>query len=220
MSIKLYIKTHLVTGLKYFGMTRKVNVNKYRGSGKYWLLHIKKHGYSVDTQIIKIFDNVEEAADFAISFSKENNILKSENWANLMIENCSGGGTPSKEIREKMSKTRKGKPSPLKGKKRPDLSDKLKNRLISKETCEKISENHADVSGNNNPMYGKQRTEKWRKDHSIKMKGNKNCLGRVLSEETIKKIGEGSKKKWTPEMKTRMIETRKLNKSLKENRNT
>ena len=79
-----------------------------------------------------------------------------------MIENCSGGGTPSKEIREKMSKTRKGKPSPLKGKKRPDLSDKLKNRLISKETCEKISENHADVSGNNNRMYGKQRTEKWR----------------------------------------------------------
>ena len=58
------------------------------------------------------------------------------------------------------------------------------------------------------------------KYHSIKMKGNKNCLGRVLSEETIKKIGEGSKKKWTPEMKTRMIETRKLNKSLKENRNT
>ena len=34
MSIKLYIKTHLVTGLKYFGMTRKVNVNKYRGFGE------------------------------------------------------------------------------------------------------------------------------------------------------------------------------------------
>ena len=50
--IYLYIKTHNKTGLKYLGKTTKKDQHKYKGSGKYWLKHIRKHGYDVTTEII------------------------------------------------------------------------------------------------------------------------------------------------------------------------
>lgn len=114
MTIYLYIKTHRITGLKYFGMTRKKDVCRYRGSGKYWISHIAKHGYYVDTEIIGIFKNTDEGELFALTFSKENNIVKSDEWANLILENCRGGGglsgekshlygkKPSEETRERI----------------------------------------------------------------------------------------------------------------------
>ena len=39
----LYIKQHTKTGLLYFGKTVN-DPNKYHGSGKRWVKHIKKHG--------------------------------------------------------------------------------------------------------------------------------------------------------------------------------
>jgi hypothetical protein len=36
----LYVKTHNITGLKYFGKTTN-DPFKYKGSGKYWLDHLK-----------------------------------------------------------------------------------------------------------------------------------------------------------------------------------
>jgi hypothetical protein len=38
----LYIKTHSVTGLKYFGKTTK-DPFRYKGSGVYWVRHLKVH---------------------------------------------------------------------------------------------------------------------------------------------------------------------------------
>lgn len=84
-------------------------------------------------------------------------------------------GTPYKDIREetrrKLSAVRKGKKNTKehieKQKKslRKTLSDPSyihpnKNRAKSLEERIKISENHADVSGPNNPMYGKKHEEK------------------------------------------------------------
>ena len=45
----LYVKTHNITGLKYFGKTTN-DPYTYYGSGKYWLLHLKKHGYNISCQ--------------------------------------------------------------------------------------------------------------------------------------------------------------------------
>lgn len=45
----LYIKTHNKTGLKYFGKTTSNDPYKYKGSGSYWLDHlkVKENGYFI-----------------------------------------------------------------------------------------------------------------------------------------------------------------------------
>lgn len=110
--ITLYIKTHRITGLKYFGKTMKENPISYAGSGKYWLLHLRKHGHNFKTEIVGRYENVEEATKIALAFSKYNNIVESDEWANLIEENAldgrSKGFTLSEETREKMSKKKKG----------------------------------------------------------------------------------------------------------------
>lgn len=88
----LYIKTHLDTGLKYFGKTTLQDPHKYKGSGKKWRNHIRKHGYNVSTEIIGYYANEEECRLAALIFSQENNIVESNEWANLAVENGTDGG--------------------------------------------------------------------------------------------------------------------------------
>jgi len=87
----LYIKTHNITGLKYFGKTISKDPHKYRGSGTRWVHHIKKHGYDVSTEIVGIFDDKISCLLYALEFSYINNIVKSEEWANLKEESLDGG---------------------------------------------------------------------------------------------------------------------------------
>lgn len=91
----LYIKQHGVTGLKYFGKTIH-DPNEYLGSGRYWLSHINKHGKEhVRTIWTKLFTDTETLTTYAKTFSEENDIVKSDTWANLMEENGSTGGPVS-----------------------------------------------------------------------------------------------------------------------------
>ena len=112
--IYLYIKTHLGTGLKYFGKTYK-NPEKYKGSGKYWKRHLKLHGDNVKTEILGIFYDETKCKDAALKFSIENNIVKSDEWANLILENgldgMPEGNLISDETKRKISKSLIGKPS-------------------------------------------------------------------------------------------------------------
>lgn len=89
MTIYLYKKTHNVTGLKYLGKTT-IDPHKYKGSGKYWKLHIKKHGYDVTTEILKECRNNEEVKYWGSYYSKLWNIVRSDAWANLMEEKGDG----------------------------------------------------------------------------------------------------------------------------------
>ena len=88
MIIYLYIKQHSNTKLKYFGKTMKSDPFKYLGSGTRWLNHIKKHGKDkVVTLEIWGFDDQDLCSEFALAFSKKNNIVESTEWANLRPEN-------------------------------------------------------------------------------------------------------------------------------------
>ena len=89
--ITLYIKTHNITGLKYFGKTNQ-DPYKYKGSGKYWVCHLKKHGYDVSTEIVGVFTDEIWIKFYALEFSEINNIVTSKEWANLKPENGSDGG--------------------------------------------------------------------------------------------------------------------------------
>jgi hypothetical protein len=110
-TIFLYVKQHNITGLKYFGKTTRKDPKKYKGSGKYWQRHLKKHGDDITTTDVWHFDNQHEASEFAVKFSIENQIVESPEWANLIIENAFGGVkgyTHTNESRKKMSESSKG----------------------------------------------------------------------------------------------------------------
>ena len=126
----LYIKTHKITGLKYFGKTVKQDPYKYKGSGKRWTNHIKVYGYIVDTEVLGYYTNADECMNAAIEFSIRHNIVESSDWANLKIEDTKDGGAypQTEESIRKRSKSLKGKPSPKKGKPSPN-----KGRVISDE---------------------------------------------------------------------------------------
>lgn len=105
----LYIKRHLVTHKYYFGKTIKDPL-KYKGSGFYWLRHLKVHGQQVKTIWYRAFNDQTECTKFALAFSEKHNIVKSNKWLNLKPENGLDGtvpgtifGPPSEEVRQKIS---------------------------------------------------------------------------------------------------------------------
>jgi len=95
----LYIKQHSVTKKKYFGKTSKTDPIKYLGSGTYWLRHIKKHGKQfVETLWVSDIYHDTSIVDIALHFSSENDIVGSDEWANLQVENgLDGASTRSQE---------------------------------------------------------------------------------------------------------------------------
>ena len=165
MTIYIYIKTHRVTGLKYFGKTIEEDPYNYKGSGLYWKSHIKKHGYNVETEIVGSFENLNEASEFAIKFSKENNIVESDEWANLMEENCHYGlpfgFVHSEETRKKLSKTNKGRKIEWSEK----ISNALKGRKLSEEHRRHVSEGHkGKYTRENNPNFGRKHSKEAREN--------------------------------------------------------
>lgn len=90
--IYLYVKTHNITGLKYLGKTTQ-DPYTYKGSGKRWLNHLKKHGNDVTTEIVGQFTTIEELQQISIPLSEKFNIVDSNQWANLRPESGDGGDT-------------------------------------------------------------------------------------------------------------------------------
>ena len=95
----LMVKTHTITGLKY--LCKKVTTSdskaiSYLGSGTRWNNHLKVHGKHINTEIIVKceLDKIEEFSKLCIEHSNKFNIVKSDEWANLIIET----GTPGTKI--------------------------------------------------------------------------------------------------------------------------
>ena len=82
MTIYLYVKTHNVTGLKYLGQTSSNDPYKYQGSGKYWRLHLKKHGNNVTTEILK---ECESKADIKEESENLGNTIRSYDREGLTV---------------------------------------------------------------------------------------------------------------------------------------
>ena len=94
MSTYLYIKEHCITGLRYFGKTTRKDVEKYLGSGIVWSRHLKKHGkeHVKTVWVSEPFDDESRLVEFATFMSEELDIVKSDKWANLVVENGIQGG--------------------------------------------------------------------------------------------------------------------------------
>lgn len=133
----LYVKTHTVTGLKYFGKTTYKDVVAYTGSGKYWNRHIKKHGYLVSTEIIGVFDDPIWIQLYALEFSALNDIVNSALWANCKNENGLDGGWSHINDDETFRKAKNSKAGKACHIKHPGLRFKNLKKMTS-ETASKI----------------------------------------------------------------------------------
>lgn len=118
--IYLYVKTHNQTGMRYLGQTTSKDPYKYPGSGKYWKLHLKKHGSNFSTEIIKECTSVKEVKQWGEYYSNLWNVVNDPSWANLKPETGDGGWPKDARIgthhtdasKQKISIAKKGVPNP------------------------------------------------------------------------------------------------------------
>ncbi len=162
--VKLYIKTHNTTGIKYFGRTNKEDSHKYRGSGTHWKRHIEKHGYDVSTIILKEFEDGDlTIKSYATEFSKIYDVVKSPKWANMIIEDgCHSSGFLSGVDHPLYGKI--GDECHNFGRKHSDDVNKSKGRSgilngnygveCTEEKKQRIRDGQPSMSGKNNGNYG------------------------------------------------------------------
>lgn len=155
----LYVKTHNITGLRYFGKATGKEPTKYRGSGKYWLRHLKMHGNFISTEIIGFFQDEEECVRAATEFSKQNNIVESEEWANLKDENGLDGGSDKGHRKKDTSKMK--------------IAAKLRSRNL-------LENGTHNFQGERGSILAKERNEK------LISNGDHNFQGVVGSEHSTK----------------------------------
>jgi hypothetical protein len=202
----LYVKTHLKTGLKYFGKTSRTDPYKYLGSGLYWLRHCRKHGKAVSTRIVGYYTDEVQCKKAAERFSKRHNIVNAEGpdgkklWANCIPETGTDGGMTrvgyrhTKATRKKISESRIG----------------FKH---SQETIEKFSKS---LTGRTLSDSHRSRLKAAMNRPAVRKKLRAAQLGRVLSKETREKMSLTRKgRKHTEETKAKM-RGRKVSKATKE----
>lgn len=126
----LMLKQHKETGLKYlcFHKGSRESCFTYKGSGLYWLRHLKKHGKNISTIILKESYNKEEISKEGIMYSAMWNVVESKEFANLIIENAESD--PSK-LQTKESRVKRVK----------SMVDRIARDGLS--DAEKIAKKHA-----------------------------------------------------------------------------
>ena len=99
------LKIHNKTKLKYlcFHYGTRESCYTYNGSGSYWTAHLSKHGKDITTDIILESLDRDEISRRGIQLSKEWDIVKSDKYANLTIEDAQTTAEPLQrpEVREK-----------------------------------------------------------------------------------------------------------------------
>lgn len=102
----LMLKQHQETGLKYlcYHYGSQSNCFKYTGSGKRWTAHLKKHGYKISTIIIDSKDTKEELAEIGIKYSKLWDVVNSEEFANLIEEDCNTTSEPLQRLEVRLKR--------------------------------------------------------------------------------------------------------------------
>lgn len=167
MTIYLYKKTHIKTGLQYLGKTAAKDPHQYTGSGVYWKQHLKVHGCHYTTEIIKECSTDQELKYWGKYYSDLWNIVDSPEWANLK-EETGDGGRQSEEVRRKIGEAGKGRIPWNKGKQmwsekeRKRISEQ--NKLRPPQSAETITKRVAKTTG-------KTRTETQKKKASEAQKG-------------------------------------------------
>lgn len=195
----VYMHTCTQTNKKYIGITSIKPENRWRQDGSgykkqslFWNA-IQKYGWDNFEHKI-LLKNVT----FEYACAMEKYLIKHYKTTNKKYGyNCTLGGegmkgwVPTTEWRIKQNNAKKGKPIPEHVKQ--ILKEVNTGRIVSEKTRKKISENHADFSGEKHPQYGTHRSEETKKKlsevHKGKYKGEKSFwYGKQRSEKTKEKI--------------------------------
>jgi hypothetical protein len=98
-----------LAGQYYFCKSTKQDFMSYPGSGVVWKKRIKKYGKAkVETLWVSDWYHCpHEIQEVALQFSKENQVVESKLWANIVPENGLRGGRVSPESIEKNIATRR-----------------------------------------------------------------------------------------------------------------
>lgn len=192
MTIYLYVKTHNKTGLKYLGKTESKDPHKYPGSGKYWKLHLKKHGSDYSTEIIKECQSKEEFLRWGLYYSRLWNIVESSDWANLKEETGDARGRLSIESRKKIAAAGIGREPWNKGLTgyRAGKEHHFFGKSRSSEDKEKISKNRKGKGTGNHRSHSKESIEKIKAARALQ----------IITDEHKRKISEGNKGKSKPKL--------------------
>jgi len=158
----IYKTTNLINNKIYIGQDSHNNP-KYLGSGTILVNAIKKYGKDkFKKEIIeecKTVDELNEREKYWIKFFNSQDKKIGYN----IYEGGGGDGYMSKETKNK-------------------LSESHKNKIFSEEHKNNISLNHHNVSGENNPMFGKTHTKEVK--NLLKHKN----IGKKHKSESIQKI--------------------------------
>ncbi len=148
------------------------NLSKYKGSGKYWRRHLKKHGNDVSTKVVAEFDDPAACREFATKFSIDNNIVESHSWANLQIENGQDGA-PLGHVGSRPNKKSKTTIS----KKCKEVWKNYREKIIDAQKKSWTIDRRKKQSTRLSSVFW---TEERRKSHSKKLSGrvgHKKCKG-------------------------------------------
>jgi len=190
----IYITTNNLDGMKYIGQ-KMFNVRwiQYLGSGTRLINAIRKYGKgSFSKEIVSFAYSKEELNDMEIKFIKYYNADSSDNYYNI----ASGGSVfmagkhHSKDSKNKMSESRKGKVASSETKQK--MSKWQIGRKLSEKTKEKM---------------------KYKKSDETKQKLSELAKGRIMSSETRLKISKANKGKIVSEetkIKLKLINTGKI----------
>jgi superoxide dismutase len=207
-TLYLYVKKHNKTGLRYLGKTSQ-DPFKYKGSGKRWKPHIKKHGYDVTTTVLLETQSEEELKKTGLFFSAFFDVVSSERWANLKEESGDGGPMPV-YAREMLSEKYKGK------KMSKDIKSKISKALSGRKQTKEHIRNAAEA------RKGWKHSEETKLQYSINRKGRPNTeeqkrkisdsmKGRPKSDETRRKISIAAKMRppMSEDVKRKISETKR-----------
>lgn len=190
MYYTIYKVTNKINGKFYIGSHKTKNLDdNYMGSGKYLKRSIEKHGIeNFEKEILFVFDNPDDM------YAKEKEIvnkdfLAEENTYNLKVggfggfdyinENNLNGFSDPKVAKKGRRKTDSILEQKYGYNWRYELSKKGNNALQNKKKCpeysEKLSRKLSEImSGEGNPMFGKNHSFRTKKLMSEKQCGNKN----------------------------------------------
>jgi hypothetical protein len=105
-----YVMQNKTSGMLYVGQTVRLNMDKYKGSGRYWEPHCRKHG-GYDRKNIEVFeqswfDNEDDATLWLKMLQEDcGEYWASDRYANICAEATSNSPLKTPEIHYKSSST-------------------------------------------------------------------------------------------------------------------
>lgn len=171
----VYKITNNVNGKIYVGVHTTENLcDEYYGSGDQIMSAINKYGIeNFSKEILHICETRKQAFEIESKIVDEEFVKRKDTY-NMAL----GGGSSSMYGKSQTDNQKQRVSVALKGKKKTDqhiqnwkrsFLETIKSKdyvhpnnglVRSEQTRKKISENHHDVSGTNNPMYGKSHSKK------------------------------------------------------------